>query len=370
MLLKNYLLTRLYWAKTDSDSSSGERLLQLTFLQCLLSWVLYKQVAVWVLPLSGSETLLCWRHAPLFQWDPSVYPATWLTSHRKGHHAGSAFWMRQGMWVESPKSGRKGNWIAKRNLIILIKWSTWFAFQVLQLFCGNPGVFPWQYFYPWWGSRKWADSSSNVTGQHPGQSQNSSGKTAWEWKVRAIGKGPGYRGKWGRFLTWPWVVDWEVQGIAPGENVCFLKPHSVFWKPLSTCERFTITVVPTYITPPLLFSQVVPSFLTGLNEDKYPREAAELGWEERAPDHWVLAIIPEHRVDCQLRVCTASVPFPSLQTWTVNGETLYYSVVFVNLAALSHPVSEGCCEALQLRSCSHCRVGQFSHINLTPMVTP
>lgn len=84
----------------------------------------------------------------------------------------------------------------------------------------------------------------------------------------------------------------------------------------------------------------------------------------------MLAITPEHRVDCQLRVCTASVPFPSLHTWTVNGETLYYSVVFVNLAALSHPVSEGYCEALQLRSCSHCRVGQFSYIKLTQMVTP
>lgn len=162
--------------------------------------------------------MLCWRHAPLFLWDTSICPATCLIHSRKGCSAG-----RDGLWVGSLKSGRARSWIAKRNFIILIKWSTWFAFQVLQLFYGNPGIFPWQYFYPWWGSRKWADSSSNVTGQHPGQSQNSSGKTAWDWKVRAVGRGLALKGS-GKNPSLALSNGLGGPGVAPGEIFCCLEP--------------------------------------------------------------------------------------------------------------------------------------------------
>lgn len=53
--------------------------------------------------VSGSGTPLCWRLAPLFLWDPSVCPATWLTHSSKGHRAG-----RDGDVGGVPQSGGTG----------------------------------------------------------------------------------------------------------------------------------------------------------------------------------------------------------------------------------------------------------------------
>lgn len=62
-------------------------------------------------------------------------------------------------------------------------------------------------------------------------------------------------------------------GVVPGENFCFLKwIHSL----LSTCERCTVTIVPTYITPPLLLSQIVPLFLIGIKRTGAQERLQEL----------------------------------------------------------------------------------------------
>ena len=203
--------------------------------------------------------MLCRRHALLFPRDTSVCPATWLTPRRRGQRAGSTFWVRLGMWVESPESGGTGDGIAKRSLIILIKWSTWFAFQVLQLFYGNPGIFPWQYFHPWWGSRKWADSSSNVTGQHPGQSQNSSGKTAWRSEAKEGGGGRPRR-EMGKVPGLALSHGLGSPGVAPGENVCFLKPGLVLWKLLCTHERYIVKWYPPSEHPLSFSLKLLPHF--------------------------------------------------------------------------------------------------------------
>lgn len=124
-------------------------------------------------------------------------------------------------------------------------------------------------------------------------------------------------------------MDWEVQGSSWWE-------FSLFWtwvsslSLLSLCERYIVTIVPTLTAPPLLFSHTVLSFWGGHHEDKHPREAAWLGWEERVLNLRVLAITPTFRVDSQLRVCTAGVhsPGPQLGQWTWDS----CSVVFMILA--------------------------------------
>lgn len=206
--------------------------------------------------------------------DPFVYPAPWPTPSWKGHNAGSACRMRLRMWVESLQSGIMENWIAKRNCI-LIKWSTWFTFQVLQLFYGNPGIFPWQYFYPWWGSRKWADSSSNVTGQHPGQSQNSSGKTAWEWKVRAIEGAQLWR-EVGKVPSLALSNGLGGPEVTPGENYCFLEFNSILWKPPAQLRDLHYRHCSHLHDTPSPFLSKCSLHFTG-HENKYPREAAGLG---------------------------------------------------------------------------------------------
>lgn len=61
--------------------------------------------------------------------------------------------------------------------------------------------------------------------------------------------------------------------VASGQDVCFLNSASVRWKPAVNL----VTIVPAYITAPLLFCQPVPSFLTAYHEGRYPREAAGFG---------------------------------------------------------------------------------------------
>lgn len=95
----------------------------------------------------------------------------------------------------------------------------------------------------------------------------------------------------------------------------------------STCERYIVTIVPTCITSPLLFSQAVPSLLSSYHEDRYPRSAVGHGGRgelEKQPLN--LGHNPEHRVDCELRARTAGI-----HPWTVNGETLLFALS-VNLA--------------------------------------
>ena len=85
------------------------------------------------------------------------------------------------------------------------------------------------------------------------------------------------RGEVEKPLTWPRVM--MGQPRAPSSSLAQF--------PGSLCPPARGTLSPwgpTLITTPLLCSQVVTLFLTGLDGDKLPGEAAELGWEGRAPN--------------------------------------------------------------------------------------
>ena len=123
-------------------------------------------------------------------------------------------------------------------------------------------------------------------------------------------------------------------------------------------------MVPTFRTPPLLFSQVAPSFLAGLNEDRCPREAAERGWEESTPHPEYRP--PEHRAGCRLQARSAGTLSEALRL-AMKG---CHGFCVSGPGSPEPPCPRGMLEALPLPSCLRCRGGQSSALKLTQVATP
>lgn len=128
--------------------------------------------------------------------------------------------------------------------------------------------------------------------------------------------------------------------------------------------RGTLSRVPTCTPPSLLFSEAVPSLLTSYREDRYPGEAVGLGGRvELGNQPLNVGHNPEHRVDCELRGCTAG-----LHPWTVNGETIIYCTC--KSGSLSATVSwRNAKKLLNLPPGHTAESSNFFYIKLTQVVT-